>query len=235
MKSEQFLVLDIETVIDPDVPAPADHDPEKMLAVPHHKIVCVGALLFDNYEVKTIGILSDGKEERIMIGDFVRFVSRTEPVLVTFNGRGFDLPVIAMRCLKYGIPFPYYYNSRDVRYRYTADGHLDLMDFLSDFGGTKSGKLDAVAKLCGMPGKVGTSGADVAAMVAAGRLNEVKIYCLCDVVQTSALFLRTQLLRGVIDKERYLASVGGLVKLIKGDARLAPVATTMNEERLLLQ
>lgn len=230
-----FLVIDIETIPDPDVPVPAESDPEKILGVPHHKIVCIGALLFDReYSVKSLGILSETKDEIGAVADFVIFVQSKQPCIVTFNGRGFDLPVIAMRCFKYGIQFPYYYGSRDVRYRYTADGHFDLMDFLSDFGGTKASKLDAVARLCGMPGKLGIEGKDVASMVGSGRLTEVKNYCLCDVVQTSAVFLRTQLIRGEIDRKTYQAAMGGLITKIQYDKRVKPVADKMDIGRLLL-
>lgn len=235
MKSESLLVMDIETIPDPDVPAPADHDPEKVLAVPHHKIVCIGALLFENYHVRTLGIISDGKDEPQMMADFVKFVTAKEPCIATFNGRGFDMPVIAMRCLKYGIPFPYYYSSRDVRYRYTTDGHFDIMDFLSDFGGTKSARLDAVAKLCGMPGKVGVDGKDVAGMVTSGRVQEVKNYGLCDVAQTAGILLRVQLIRGIIDRQVYQAAMTDLIGHIDSDPRLAPVAVAMDRKRLMLE
>ena len=66
------------------------------------------------------------------------------------------MPVIAARCLRHGIPLKHYYRSRDVRYRFSAEGHLDLMDYVADFGAAKPSKLDVIAKLCGMPGKVGT-------------------------------------------------------------------------------
>lgn len=234
MKND-FLVLDIETIPDPDVPASSDWDPEKILSVPYHKIVCIGALLFDaDYRIKSLGILSEAKPERGVVEDFIRFVDSRTPTLVTFNGRGFDLPVIAMRCLKYGIPFRHYYQARDVRYRYTADGHFDVMDFLSDFGGTKSARLDAVAKLIGMPGKVGVDGKGVAGLVAAGKFTEVCNYCLCDVVQTAGIFLRTQFLRGEIQSIVYLNAMAELVMKINGDPRLKPVAESMNVERLML-
>ena len=109
---------------------------------------------------------------------------------------GFDLPVLASRCLRHGFPFRYYYQARDVRYRFSPDGHLDLMDFIADFGAARSSRLDVVAKLCGMPGKVGVDGKDVGPLVHAGRIEQVRNYCLCDVVQTAGVFLRVQLAAG---------------------------------------
>jgi predicted PolB exonuclease-like 3'-5' exonuclease len=231
-----FLVLDIETVLDPELPIVTSGDVERLPAPPHHKIVVLGALLFDvGYEPKRIGVMSESKDEAGILGDFAKLLEDRRPCLVTFNGRGFDLPVIATRCLRYGIPLRHYYRSRDVRYRFSADGHLDLMDYVADFGAAKPSRLDVIAKLCGMPGKVGVDGKDVGPLVHAGRLAEVRNYCLCDVAQTAGVFLRVQLLRGELERENYLVAARQLIELIKHDERLAPVAAAMNEKRLLLE
>jgi 3'-5' exonuclease len=229
-----FLVLDIETVLDPELPIQAS-DAERLPSPPHHKVVVLGALLFDAaYEVKRIGVISELKEEAGILEDFARMLEERKPCLVTFNGRGFDMPVIATRCLRYGIPFRHYYRSRDVRYRFSPEGHLDLMDYVADFGAAKPSKLDIVAKLCGMPGKVGIDGKDVGPMVHAGRIAEVRNYCLCDVAQTAGVFLRVQLVRGEIERDQYLSAMRGLIAQIKADVRLAPVAEALDERRLLL-
>jgi predicted PolB exonuclease-like 3'-5' exonuclease len=220
-----FLVLDIETVLDPELPIQTA-DAERLPAPPHHKIVVIGALLLDaNYEVKRIGVISEGKDEAGMLEDFARMLEERRPCLVTFNGRGFDLPVIATRCLRHGIPLRHYYRSRDVRYRYSPEGHLDLMDYVADFGAAKPSKLDIVAKLCGMPGKVGVDGKDVGPMVFAGRLPEVRNYCLCDVAQTAAVFLRVQLVRGELELAQYVNAMRSLITQFRPDARHPPVAT----------
>jgi predicted PolB exonuclease-like 3'-5' exonuclease len=231
-----FLVLDIETVLDPELPIVASSDVERLPSPPHHKVVVLGALLFDlGYEPKRIGVMSEAKDEAGILADFAKLLEDRRPCLVTFNGRGFDLPVIATRCLRYGIPLRHYYRSRDVRYRFSAEGHLDLMDYVADFGAAKPSRLDVIAKLCGMPGKVGVDGKDVGPMVHAGRLAEVRNYCLCDVAQTAGVFLRVQLLRGELERDRYLIAARQLIELIRSDERLAPVAAAMNEKRLLLE
>ena len=92
-----------------------------------------------------------------------------------------------------------------------------------------------MAKLCGLPGKLGIAGRDVADYVAAGRLREVVDYCLCDVVQTAGVFLRVQLLRGALAREDYVAAAKNLVSCIKSDPRLEPVASGLNEARFLLE
>jgi predicted PolB exonuclease-like 3'-5' exonuclease len=229
------LVIDIETVLDPLLPLLEASEAERLPAPPHHAVVAIGALLFDrNYELRRLGIVSESKDERGILTDFAKLLEDHTPWLVTYNGRGFDMPVIASRCLRYGIPLRYYYGLRDVRYRFTADGHLDLMDYLSDFGAAKSSRLDVVAKLCGMPGKVGVEGKDVGPMVHAGRIQEVRNYCLCDVAQTAGIFLRVQLLRGEIDREVYLGAMRSLIEWIRKDARLTAVAGGLDEARLML-
>ncbi|HEY3496910.1 MAG TPA: ribonuclease H-like domain-containing protein [Polyangiaceae bacterium] len=229
------LVLDIETVLDAELPIVPAADSERLPAPPHHRIVVIGALLFDSaYEVKKIGVVAEAKGEAGMLGDFAKLLEERRPCLVTFNGRSFDMPVIATRCLRHGITLRHYYHSRDVRYRFTPEGHLDLMDYVADFGAAKSSRLDVIAKLCGMPGKVGIEGKDVGPMVHAGRLSEVRSYCLCDVAQTAAVFLRVQLLRGELDRETYLKAMQGLIERIRADERLAPIVAAWNEARLLL-
>lgn len=230
-----FLVLDIETVLDPELPIAESSEAERLPAPPHHRVVAIGALwLSPGYEPRRLGIVSEAKTEPGILTDFARLLDEKQPCLVSYNGRGFDLPVIATRCLRYGIPLKQYYQSRDIRYRFSPEGHLDLMDYIADFGAAKPSKLDVIAKLCGMPGKVGLDGKDVGPLVHAGRLQEVRSYCLCDVVQTAGIFLRVQLLRGELAPEAYRVAMGHLIALIRADARVAPVAEALNEERLML-
>ena len=134
---------------------------------------------------------------------------------VTWNGRGFDLPVISLRSLKLGIPCGWYYADRDVRYRFSQEGHLDLMDFLSEYGAARNMKLGDVARLVGLPGKTDMTGASVHSVYletvaravekeyCEGRMREVGRYCLQDSVQTALIFLRTRFHLGKIDRDEY--------------------------------
>lgn len=229
-----FLVVDIETVPDPEL-ADLVSDPDKIPPPTHHQVACIGALAFDDaYQIRKVGIIGEGLSEALQLKAFAATLEKS-PTVVTFNGRGFDLPVIAARSFRHGISLPGYYRQRDMRYRFTERGHFDVADYLTDFGASKMSKLDVWAKLCGMPGKVGVSGADVAGMVAAGRIHEVRDYCLCDVAQTAAVFLRVQLLRGVVSRDLYYASMVFLLKAIAETPALAPVRAALNEKRLLLE
>ena len=230
------LVLDIETVIDPGLPLPAKAESSNALPpAPFHRIVSIGALWVDAaYHPIKLGVVGEGKTEEGVLQDFVRFVEERRPNLVTYNGRGFDLPVIVARCLRHGVAFRHYFQQSDVRYRFSTAGHLDLMDFLTDYGATRFVPLDTLTKLIGLPGKVGVDGKDVGPLVHAGRLDEVHAYCLCDVVQTTGLFLRVQLLRGILDRDAYRQAMEALLSLMDQDERLGPVLEGVDREVLLL-
>jgi predicted PolB exonuclease-like 3'-5' exonuclease len=226
------LILDIETIPDPELPR-AD-DSEKVPAPPFNQIVTLGCMLLDDYVPKKLGVVGEGKDEVSMLTDFAQWIDRVKPCIVTWNGRGFDMPVITSRALRHGIAMPWWFADRNTRYRYTQEGHFDLMDFLSDFGAAKSSRLDAFAKLVGLPGKVGVDGSQVAPMVHAGKLSEVNAYCLCDVAQTAGLFLRVQLLRGVFDRARYSELAKGLLAFLDTDERVSPVTTNTDRARFTL-
>ena len=132
-----YLVLDIETV--PDVDRWQRPDPVSGEAgfppTWANRIVVVGAMWLDaSYRFKRLGLIGGGNpgdtpdaQERAILEDLAR-VMEARPILVTYNGRGFDLPVIALRSLCHAMPMGWYYRDRNVRYRYSDDGHFDLCD-----------------------------------------------------------------------------------------------------------
>jgi hypothetical protein len=226
------LVLDIETIPDPELPRLDDSD--KVPAPPFNQIVTMGCLLLEDYVPRKLGVVGEGKSEREILADFATWLDRSRPCIVTWNGRGFDMPVITSRALRHGVSMPWWYSDRSTRYRYSTEGHLDLMDFLADYGAAKNSRLDVYAKLVGFPGKVGVDGSQVAPMVHAGKLDEVNAYCLCDVAQTAAIFLRVQLLRGVLDRARFGELSRTMLAFFDADARLAPVMGSVDRARYAL-
>ena len=231
-----YLVFDIETIIDQSLPLPKTSDQNALPPAPYHQVVAIGALLLDgDYVPKRLGIVGERRSEAVSLQQFVRYLDEAKPLLVSFNGRGFDLPVIVARCLRHGVSFHYYYEDRDLRYRFSPNGHLDLMDFLSDFGATRAVSLDTYTKLIGLPGKVGVDGKDVGPLVHEGRIQEVYDYCLCDVVQTTGLLLRVQLLRGLLDREGYQRAMGNLIEFMAKDPRVKPVYEGIDEDALMLR
>ena len=252
--SAEYLILDIETLPDTDRwyrPEPAHGVEPAFPPTWAHRIVVVGCLWLDHgYRLKRFGVIGEhhgptggpkdavptgslDHREHHLIEELSRFVGRARPVLVTYNGRSFDLPVIVMRSLCHAIALPWYYRDRDVRHRYSEDGHLDLCDWLADHGATRAGKLDAVARLIGLPGKTGVDGSQVEGLYHAGQLESIQRYCLADVAQTALLFLRFRLLQGQISHEVYRERTAELLDALAADGRVAEVLERTSRDRLL--
>jgi predicted PolB exonuclease-like 3'-5' exonuclease len=237
-----YLVLDIETVPDaelyvaPELPpaGPGAHQADRPFPpLFAHRPVVLGVLWLDErYRLKRLGVIGDGKDEQHLLADFSDFVGKHHPELVTYNGRSFDLPVLALRALRHGVSMPWYYQGR-LRHRYSEDGHLDLCDMLSDHGAARSMSLDAMARLIGLPGKIGVDGSQVEGMFKAGQLDLIKNYCLTDVAQTALLFLRFRLLQGAIGSEQYREAAAELMTALRADGRLGELMDAVDGERLL--
>jgi 3'-5' exonuclease len=139
--------------------------------------------------------------EAELVREFWRRAEHFAGCLVTFNGRGFDLPVLELQALRHAIAAPAHFAQRSGR---SDDHHLDLQDFLTNRGDFRiRGGLDLLLKSIGLPGKTAVDGSMVQELYEAGRLDEVHRYCRSDVIQTYFLFLRVELMRGRIDQARY--------------------------------
>jgi predicted PolB exonuclease-like 3'-5' exonuclease len=156
-----------------------------------------------------------GESEADLIRRFFEGIEKFTPQLVSWNGGGFDLPVLHHRAMIHGVAARRYWDwgddDREFRYnnylsRYHTR-HIDLMDVLAQFQPRANAPLDAVAKLCGFPGKLGMDGGDVAAAVARGAIDEVRNYCECDVLNTYLLYQRFRLMRGELTAGGYAAEI----------------------------
>ena len=129
------------------------------------------------------------------------------PTLVSFNGRGYDLPVLELAAYRYGYPVPAWFNVdarayEQSRNRYNSETHLDLFDLISNFGAARlSGGLNLLANLIGKPGKAGVDGSQVQDMYDRGESVAINDYCRCDVLDTYFVFLRTRVLLGKLTLE----------------------------------
>jgi hypothetical protein len=124
--------------------------------------------------------------------------------LVTFNGRGFDMPLLELAAFRYGVSArDYCQNSRN-----RFNGPIDLMDWMTNFGAYRMvGGLNLLAKLIGKPGKMDASGDKVYQMYLDGKLQEINDYCLCDTLDTYFVFLRTRVMTGDLDRDQEAALV----------------------------
>jgi predicted PolB exonuclease-like 3'-5' exonuclease len=124
------------------------------------------------------------------------------PTLVSFNGRGFDLPLLELAAFRYGLSMPAWFPVGAKAYdqprnRYNLQAHIDLCELLTNFGSTRFvGGLNLAANILGKPGKMDVQGHMVQDMYDEGRLAEINDYCRCDVLDTYFVFLRTRVLAG---------------------------------------
>ncbi|MES1205155.1 MAG: 3'-5' exonuclease [Pseudomonadota bacterium] len=232
------LILDIETVPDSDLYAPPDPAPGAERPFPPLyacRPIVIGVIWLDEaLGCKRIGIVGEDKPEGEMIADFADFVGRYCPRIVTWNGRSFDLPVLALRALRHGVDFTWYYRGNGHRYRFSEEGHFDLGDVLADFGAARMTSLDGAARLCGLPGKVGVDGSQVEGLFRAGEIDALRRYCLSDVAQTAFVLLRYKLISGDIDRPTYRKAAADLLAALEADGRFAPLLAGTDRGRLLL-
>jgi predicted PolB exonuclease-like 3'-5' exonuclease len=185
-----------------------------------HRVVVISCVLRGDEGIKVFSL--EGQEADL-IQRFYEGIEKFVPQLVSWNGGGFDLPVLNYRGLIHGVSAPMFWETgdenRDFRYnnyvsRYHSR-HLDLMDVLAMYQPRNNAPLDEVAQLAGLPGKIGVGGAKVWETWLAGDAAKIRDYCEADTANTYLLFLRYQLLKGVFSKDVYRKETQILRKHLK--------------------
>jgi 3'-5' exonuclease len=146
----------------------------------------------------------DGRSEGAVIQTFFDKIEKHQPQLVSWNGGGFDLPVLHYRGLQHGVVADKYWDMGEDDREYKWNNyisryhmrHLDLMDLLALYQPRANAPLDAMAKLCGLPGKLGMDGSQVHAAFLDGKLDDIRRYCETDVMNTWLMYCRFQKMRG---------------------------------------
>jgi len=164
--------------------------------------------VWEGCEFALKGVASIGTEESPeaeLVGHFFAFLERKlaegrRPCLVSWNGRGFDLPVLRYRAMLHGLSAAPLFRAGDrwanYNSRYSLDWHCDLQEATSEFGAAARCRMDEVAALVGAPGKVGVDGSQVDALYRSGDLAAIRNYCETDVLNTYLIYLRWALLTG---------------------------------------
>jgi 3'-5' exonuclease len=222
----RFVTLDLETVPDETLVSAVDGEPGRpyeeqlrrvldarrartggrsdFLPLPYHRPVaaCLLEAVEEGGIVKPVDVLA-WTDRREPEGRFLEETwARLEGAsLVTFHGKGFDLPVLELRSMKHLVPTPNWFAA--ARRGVGAD-HWDLKELLA--AQATAAPLDLYAKLVGLPGKEDVAGADVSALYAAGALDRIAAYCMSDVVQTFLLFLRVRVVEGSLTPDGYAES-----------------------------
>ena len=202
---------------------------------PFHQVVAISyaQLVFEPGEegpelvIRRLGSGGDVKSsERELLEGFFGLIEKRAPRLVSFNGRGFDIPVLKYRAMVHGLSCPRWFSEGDkwnsYDSRYSSEYHVDLLEVLSDHGASARCSMHEVASAFGVPGKLDTAGDDVRGMFEARQIAAIRNYCETDVCTTLLLFLRWQLFTGALSTGAYARSVLGLRHYLESESAERP-------------
>ncbi len=170
------------------------------------KVVAISAV-YRNSQTDKLSVWTIGEEsstEKDMVQNFYDGIDKHTPTLVTWNGSGFDLPVLHYRGLVNGVTAPRYWDlgEDDSNFKwnnYIGRFHLrhtDLMDVMAGYSPRAFAPLDEIAMLLGLPGKMGMSGSKVWDYYQEGKLKEIRDYCETDALNTYLVYLQWLFMRG---------------------------------------
>jgi 3'-5' exonuclease len=202
----------------------AGHD---FLPLHQHRVIAISCAMRsrDGFRLWSLG--DADADEAELVRRFFDGIERFSPELVSWNGSGFDLPVLHYRALRHGIAAPRYWevgeSDRDFRYNNYLGRfhwrHVDLMDVLAGYQLRAAARLDEAAVLLGLPGKLGLSGDRVWDEWRAGRIGAIRDYCETDVLNTWLVFLRFELLRGRLSTAELEAEQQLVADTLRNDGR----------------
>ncbi len=176
-----------------------------------HRIVAISAVLRTGNTFRVWSLGDEAGSEKDLIERFFAGLEKYTPTLVSWNGGGFDLPVLHYRALLHGVNAARYWDQgehdREFKFnnylsRYHSR-HTDLMDVLAMYQGRGTVPLDQMASLLGLPGKMGMHGSKVYESWQAGDIHGIRNYCETDVLNTYLIYLRFELMRGHLSRQAH--------------------------------
>ena len=192
-----------------------------------HRVVAISVVLrsADRFKLWSLGDAQSPEEE--LIQRFFDGLERYSPTLVSWNGSGFDLPVLHYRSVLHGIVASRYWETGtdDASFRWNNylnrfhDRHTDLMDVLSGYQPRASVPLQEMALLLGLPGKLGMHGSLVWGRYLDGDVEAIRNYCETDVLNTFLVYLRFELVRGHLSEEAHDRECDRLRAALEEDGR----------------
>ena len=178
----------------------------EFLPVHLHRIVAISAVhretADDAFKIWTLG--EENSSEKEILLAFFDEVERLAPTLVTWNGDGFDLPVINYRGLINSVPAARYRDTGECEGEFRQDNyaglhggrHTDLMNVLASYQSRAFTSLNDMAVLLGFPGKMGASGSMVWGQYLAGEISAIRNYCETDALNTYLVYLQWLFVNG---------------------------------------
>lgn len=181
------------------------------LPLEQHRVVAISCVLRSRDGLTVWSLGEPGTPEAELVQRFYDGIEKYSPDLVSWNGSGFDLPVLTYRALLHGVQAARFWETgeEDPAFRYNNYlsryhwRHTDLMDVLSSFQGRGRASLSNMATLLGLPGKLGFDGSQVWEAFQAGNLVGIRRYCETDVLNTWLIWLRFAQLRAALTREQH--------------------------------
>jgi 3'-5' exonuclease len=194
----------------------------EFLSHEQHRIVAISVVMRSRETLRVWSLGDENSSEKDLIERFFDGLEKYTPDLVSWNGAGFDLPVLHYRSLLHSVPAARYWEmgDSDQSFRYSNYlsrfhwRHMDLMDILSGFQGRGRASLQDIALLLGFPGKLGMHGADVWPAYLEGGLSRIRDYCETDVLNTYLIYLRFERVRGHLDAAEHARELARLRQLL---------------------
>ncbi len=188
----------------------AGHD---FMRLPLQRIVCISALYIKDGQFSLFSLTADKFSEKEILAKFFRAFNDVEklPQLISWNGSGFDIPVLIYRAMQYDLAAPWLFEEgeriKNMRFDNYVNRfqtrHLDLMDRFSQYGASRREGMDVVASLYGLPGKTDVDGSMVGALVAADDWQTLSVYCESDVMNTWLIYLHWLRLTGKLSSPSF--------------------------------
>ena len=195
----------------------------------HHlnRIVAIAVVLRAGERFRVWSLGGPESSESELVKRFFDGIERYSPNLVSWNGGGFDLPVLHYRALLHGISAPRYWESGDDDQSFRWNNyinrfharHTDLMDVLAGYQARAFARLDEIAQMLGFPGKLGMDGSGVWDAYAAGEIERIRAYCETDALNTFLVYLRYELIRGRLSRDAYERECDVVRDGLRDDAR----------------
>lgn len=158
------------------------------------------------------------KQEYSLIEEFFNSL-KDRPILVSYNGTNFDLPVLKARARKLRVQAPFYYSGESKWESYTArytSWHCDLLEECKDTWNKGLYRLDDLAAMLGLPGKLeGVNGASVKHLFAEEDFDTIEEYCTGDVVITYLIYLVDLYHKGDLSAFEFKESIESLKSAIR--------------------
>ena len=207
---QEYLFREADKLTDPAAQAAKREDITKFMSLwPFtSQVVCIAMLNAESQRGQSLFVADDyeeAAEEENAPVKFIACADETELLtqfwdvakkydhIVTFNGRGFDVPFIYLRSALLNVPIS---KKNWLGYRYAVEPHCDLAEQFTFYsvggqgGAARRFNLDFYCKAFGIasPKSAGVTGNDVTTMMAEGKYREIAEYCLRDVRATVELY-----------------------------------------------